>query len=191
MWQLWALMKMEHARRLDNSEATYTEIIRHKTAALIASAAECGVLPVCDDRPDAPQVTAMYRFGELLGLAFQIKDDILDFGFAEDGSQLKTGKVLCNDLRERKMTLPLIHALDEAAPADRRNVLKHLRRAAERTASVEWLRSFVAQSNGITYSVQTMERYLNEALGLLEAYPDSPVRKALQEYAAYVVGRSF
>ncbi|WP_274958115.1 polyprenyl synthetase family protein [Millionella massiliensis] len=185
------LMQMEHARRLDNSEATYTEIIRHKTAALIASAAECGVLPVCDDRPDAPQVTAMYRFGELLGLAFQIKDDILDFGFAEDGSQLKTGKVLCNDLRERKMTLPLIHALDEAAPADRRNVLKHLRRAAERTASVEWLRSFVAQSNGIAYSVQTMERYLNEALGLLEAYPASPVRKALQEYAAYVVGRSF
>lgn len=185
------LMQMEHARLMDNTEAVYMDIIRHKTAVLIASAAECGVLPVFGDDPDAPQVRTMYRFGELLGLAFQIKDDLLDFGFAEDGTRLNTGKVLCNDLRERKMTLPLIHALEEAPQAERRKVLKHLRRAAEDNESVEWLRDFVGRSTGAAYSVQVMEGYHREALVLLEAYPDSPVRRALEAYAAYVVGRAF
>ncbi|WP_298061598.1 polyprenyl synthetase family protein [uncultured Rikenella sp.] len=185
------LMQMEHARLMDTTEAAYTDIIRHKTAALIASAAECGALPAFGDDADAPQVRNMYRFGELLGLAFQIKDDLLDFGFAEDGSRLKTGKVSCNDLRERKMTLPLIHALDEIPAGERRKVLEHLRRAAERTDSVEWLRDFVGHSSGVAYSVQVMEGYHREAAALLAPYPDSPVRRALEAYAAYVVGRAF
>lgn len=185
------LMQMEHARRMDTAEADYTDIIRHKTAALIASAAECGTLPAFGDNPEALPVRNMYRFGELLGLAFQIKDDLLDFGFAEDGSRLKTGKVLCNDLRERKMTLPLIHALDDLSGPERRSVLKHLRRAAESNASVEWLRDFVGQSNGVAYSVQVMERYHTEALGLLAPYPDTPARRALETYAQYVIGRAF
>ena len=185
------LMQMEHARLMDTTEADYTDIIRHKTAVLIASAAECGVLPAFGDDPDAPQVWNIYRFGELLGLAFQIKDDLLDFGFAEDGSRAETGKVLCNDLRERKMTLPLIHALENVTPSARRKVLKHLRRAAEHNESVEWLRDFVAGSNGVAYSVSAMERYHKEALEVLAAYPDSPVRRALEGYAAYVVGRAF
>lgn len=185
------LMQMEHARLMDTTETTYTDIIRHKTAALIASAAECGALPAFGDDADAPQVRNMYRFGELLGLAFQIKDDLLDFGFAEDGSRLKTGKVLCNDLRERKMTLPLIHALNDTPAGERRKVLEHLRRAAEDNASAEWLRDFVGHSSGVAYSVQVMEGYHRDARGLLEAYADSPVRRALEAYAAYVVGRAF
>ena len=185
------LRQMEHARRLDNTEETYTDIIRHKTAALIASAAECGVLPAFGDDAEAPQVRDMYRFGELVGLAFQIKDDLLDFGFAEDGSRLKTGKVSCNDLREGKMTLPLIRAMEDLSSGERRTVLKHLRRASERNESVEWLRDFVARSNGAAYSVQIMERYHREAVELLAVYPDSPVRRALEAYAAYVIGRAF
>lgn len=185
------LMQMEHARRMDTTETAYTDIIRHKTAALIASAAECGALPAAGDDADAEPVRNMYRFGEMLGLAFQIKDDLLDFGFTEDGSRLRTGKVLCNDLRERKMTLPLIHALQNVGAAERRKVLGHLRRAADRTDSVEWLRDFVGSSRGVAYSVQVMEGYHREALELLAGYPDSPVRRALETYAAYVVGRAF
>lgn len=185
------LMQMEHARRMDNTEAVYMDIIRHKTAALLASAAECGALPAFGDEAEAEQVRNMYRFGELLGLAFQIKDDLLDFGFAEDGSRLKTGKVLCNDLRERKMTLPLIHALEDIPAAERRRVLGHLRRAAESNGSVEWLRDFVGHSNGVAYSVRMMEGYHGEALELLSVYPDSPARRALEAYAQYVVGRAF
>lgn len=185
------LMQMEHARRMDTTETDYTDIIRHKTAALLASAAECGTLPAFGDNPAAPSVRNMYRFGELLGLAFQIKDDLLDFGFAEDGTRLKTGKVPCNDLRERKMTLPLIHALDDLPAPERRRVLKHLRRAAESNASVEWLRDFVGHSNGVAYSVQVMEGYHSEALRLLAPYPDTPARRALEAYAHYVIGRAF
>lgn len=184
------LMQMEHARLMDTTETVYTDIIRHKTAALIASAAECGVLPACGDDADVPQVRNMYRFGELLGLAFQIKDDLLDFGFAENGSRLKTGKVSCNDLREGKMTLPLIRAAEGLSQRERRVVRNHLRRAAEHNGSVEWLRDFVGGSDGVAYSVGVMERYHREALELLEDYPDSPVRRALEMYAAYVVGRT-
>ncbi|WP_300726502.1 polyprenyl synthetase family protein [uncultured Rikenella sp.] len=185
------LMQMEHARRMDTTEAVYTEIIRHKTAALLAAAAECGALAACGDDPEAEGVRKMYRFGELLGLAFQIQDDLLDFGFAANGDPLKTGKVLCNDLRERKMTLPLIRALEGVPASTRRQALKHLRRAGERSASVAWLRDFVAQSDGPAYAAGVMGRYHAEAVGLLEAYPESPVRRALTAYADYVVGRAF
>ncbi len=185
------LMQMEHARRMDTTEAVYTEIIRHKTAALLAAAAECGALAACGDDPEAEEVRRMYRFGELLGLAFQIQDDLLDFGFSASGDPLKTGKVLCNDLRERKMTLPLIRALEGVPNTTRRQVLKHLRRAGERSASVTWLRDFVAQSDGPAYAAGVMRRYHAEALELLEAYPETPVRQALAAYADYVVGRTF
>lgn len=183
------LMQMEHARRMDNNEAVYTDIIRHKTAALIASAAECGVLPSCNDDSTAPAAQKMYRFGELLGLAFQIKDDLLDFGFSEDGEPVKTGKALCNDLKERKMTLPLIHAMEGISFMERREVLRHLRRAAEEVRSVEWLRDFVSRGTGIAYSVARMEAYHREAVLLLADYPASDVRSALESFASYVVGR--
>ncbi len=188
------LMQMEHARRMDNTEEIYTEIIRLKTAVLIASAAECGALPVFDNDPEARPVKEMYRFGERLGMAFQIKDDLLDFDFeavGSSGNSSKTGKMLCNDLREGKMTLPLIRAVAEVSPAERREVAKHLRRAATRPASVEWLRDFVRQSDGPDYAAKRMNTYLSEALAILDTYPTSPVRLALAAFANYVTGRSF
>lgn len=185
------LMQMEQARRMENTEEIYTEIIRRKTAALIASAAECGVLPVFGDDSQARQVKEMYRFGELLGMAFQVKDDLLDFGFGRDGNRLKTGKILCNDLREGKMTLPLIRAVAPLSSAERREVARHLRRAAERPSSVEWLRDFVGRSDGPDYAACRMQSYLTEALSILDSYPQSPVREALTAYAHYVAGRSF
>lgn len=180
------LLQMEQARRLENTEATYTEIIRCKTAALIAAAAECGALPAFDDRAEAEPVRNMYRFGELLGMAFQIKDDLLDFGFAG----AKTGKVLCNDLREGKMTLPLIRAVEGLSAGERREVARHLRQAADSAAAVEWLRDFVRRSDGVAYAERTMDRYLDEAKALLAPYSDSPMRRALSAYADFVVGRT-
>lgn len=184
------LMQMEHARRMDTTEAIYTEIIRLKTAVLLASAAECGVL-AHSGADVTEEADRMHRFGELLGLAFQIKDDLLDYGFTAGGKPA-TGKILCNDLRERKMTLPLIHALSGKSAAERRNVLSHLRKAADSKVSLDWVRDFVARSNGIAYSVTVMEQYHRDAVELLSAhYPDTPVRQALQAYADYVVGRAF
>lgn len=185
------LLQMEQARRMDTTEEVYLNIIGHKTAALLASAAECGALPAFGDDSRAEEVRRMYRFGELLGLAFQIRDDLLDFGFGEGGRGLKTGKALCNDLRERKMTLPLIHALEDTSAGERRRVLGHLRRAGERTESVEWLREFVAGSNGVTYAAGVMEGLMEEAVALLKGYEDSAARRALELYAGYVVGRVF
>lgn len=89
------------------------------------------------------------------------------------------------------MTLPLIRALEGVPASTRRQALKHLRRAGERSASVAWLRDFVAQSDGPAYAAGVMGRYHAEAVGLLEAYPESPVRRALTAYADYVVGRAF
>lgn len=184
------LKQMEYARRTENTEAIYTEIIRGKTAALIASAAECGALPAFGDDRTAQPVQDMYRFGELIGIAFQIKDDLLDFGFSDEGRGSKTGKVLCNDLREGKMTLPLIRAVECVSPTERREVQKHLRRAADSPESVRWLRDFVRRSDGVAYAVQAMDRYLGEAQTLLAPYPDSPVRRAIEAYANFVVGRT-
>ncbi len=193
------LMQMEYAHTQDTTEAIYTDIIRDKTAALLASAAECGA---AESGAGDAQIAAMRRFGELLGLAFQIKDDLLDYGF--DGSlshsnghserAVSTGKATGNDLREGKLTLPLIYALRETAdPATRREARKHIRRAcsAVRSAgkSVGWLHDFVAASGGVEYSVQVMSGYHEGALAILETYPASDVRDALCAYADHVTGR--
>ncbi len=179
------LMQMEHACRIENDQATYTEIIRLKTGSLLGTAAECGALAA---EVPAPQAEAMYRFGELLGLAFQIKDDLLDYGFSADGASL--GKALCNDLKERKITLPMIAALRNASPQEQRKVRQQIRRAAESSAAIGWLRDFVLQNGGVDASLQALDTYRNQAVALLQAAPEGDARRSLEFFADYVVGRS-
>lgn len=187
------LLQMEHARRMDTTEAIYTEIIRLKTGALLASAAECGAFSsVVEDQEDQITVAQnMFRFGEVLGLAFQVKDDLIDYGFTTQGKD--TGKILCNDLTEGKMTLPLIYAFSQR-PNEQRLMRRHLKKASNggngSRKSVEWLRKFVEENGGVSYAVQVMEQYHREAVDILASYPESPAKTALRQYADYVIGRN-
>ena len=181
------LSQTEHARKTDTTLEDYSKIINMKTASLIASAAECGAYSAGADQA---QTAAMYRFGELLGMAFQIKDDLLDFG--EKDQQLtdnSTGKVLGNDLKERKMTLPLIYAVANIPLKARFKVMKHLREAAYSPESVEWLRQFVFDSEGIRYAESVMDTYYKEAMDTLEAYPESEIRNALHLFGEFITAR--
>ncbi len=192
------LMQMEHSRRLDITEDIYTEVIRLKTGALLGSAAEAGALSALSslssqsDPSAADHAQSMYRFGQTLGMAFQVKDDLLDFGFTTGGEP--TGKTPCNDLIEGKLTLPLIHAL-AVRPAARAQVRAHLRRAGlggrVGPRATAWLRAFVQEHGGVDYAIQAMDRYHAAALSLLAPYPDSPAKTALQHYTCYVTARKF
>lgn len=170
------MQQMHHALLLDTSEADYYQIIRLKTAYLMASSAELGA--------PAESAETMYRFGELIGEAFQIKDDILDL--VGNG----TGKVLYNDLRERKITLPLIKAL-EHEPRARRNMMKLLRSASASAVSAQRLAEFVVSSGGVDASEAVVEAKLAEALKILSAYPACDARNSLEAYASFVSGRKY
>lgn len=180
------LMQMEHSRLMDTTHEIYTEVIRHKTAALLAAAAASAAAEAAPS--DSAHTERMYRFGELLGLAFQIKDDLLDFGFDTDGA---TGKELCNDLREGKLTLPLIRAI-EVAPRDmQRKARKHLRSASNDRRSIQWLRKFIVDSDAVEYTKAEMNRHHAQAIAIVDQhYTPSPVTHAMERYADYVLGRT-
>lgn len=171
------LMQAKHASRLTTTREDYMEIIRLKTAVLIAMAAEVGAASVGADQQS---VDRMYRFGELLGLAFQIQDDLLDI----DSS--KSGKVKYNDFRERKITLPLIYAMEREG---RDEALKHLRRAATDDRSIEWLLNFIGRNGGVEHATEVMNGLHAQAMEILEGYPESAVKQSLIKYSNYVVGR--
>lgn len=172
------LLQSEHASKLNTTAENYFEIIRLKTAALIASAAQAGAASV---GASEQQVALMYEFGEILGIAFQIQDDILDLE-ATPG----LGKVKYNDLRERKITLPLIHAMERAG---RKEALYHLRRASTKQQSIEWLLEFIRTNGGVEYASGIMHEYHNRAVEILSQYPESEVKNSLLAYCNYVVGR--
>ena len=181
------LSQTEHARRTDTTYEDYYDIIRLKTSSLIASAAECGAWSA---EAATEQASTMYRYGELLGMAFQIKDDILDFGEKDHPNDNRTGKLLCNDLRERKMTLPLLHALENVTKKTRLTAMRHLRRAAEEPESLQWLRRFVFDSEGIRYAEKVMDEYYSQATEIIDAYPDSQYKDALHMYGEFIIGRN-
>lgn len=188
------LLQMEHAKRMDTTEAIYTEIINHKTGVLLASGAECGTAEALADPAGAASETViqnMFRFGSLLGLAFQVKDDLLDYGFTTAGKHT-TGKELGNDLKEGKITLPLIHALAQK-PGEQKQVRKHLKRVklGHYPKSMDWLQRFVLENGGAEYAASVMKRYHDEAMQLLDPYPDSAAKTALKIYADFVIGRKY
>lgn len=171
------LMQAKHASRLSTTREDYMEIIRLKTAVLIASAAEVGADSV---GADTECVKQMYRFGELLGLAFQIQDDILDI----ESSQ--SGKAKYNDFRERKITLPLIYAMERDGRA---KALKHLRQACSDERSVEWLLDFIGRNGGVEHAKEVMNGLHAQAMEILSGYADGAVKESLAKYCNYVVGR--
>ena len=175
------LLQIEKARRLDITEEVYFEIIRRKTASLIAACCACGAAAA---GADAGGVERMRRFGELVGLAFQIQDDLLDLGEGE-----RTGKPTGVDIKERKMTLPLIHTLQQSDRSERRRLIRLVKYRSNDPQAVEEVMRKVLEGPGMEYARDKMKALLDEAMGMLEAFPESPVRAALKDLVHYTIDR--
>ncbi len=174
------LLQLEKARRLDISEEVYYEIIRQKTATLIAA---CCSLGACSVKPDSPDVETFRKFGELCGMAFQIKDDLFDYG------ETAIGKPTGIDIKEQKMTLPLIHALNNASDRDRRWLINSVKNHNKDRKRVKEVIEFVKDAGGLEYAESKMHEYQDEALKLLDTYPDSAYKDSLKLMVNYVVDR--
>ncbi len=174
------LLQIEKARRLDITEEVYYDIIRNKTASLIASACSAGAASATND--DAV-IELMRLFGEKLGIAFQIRDDLFDFG-SED-----VGKPLGIDIKEKKMTLPLIYALQHATKKDRRRIINIIKNHSENTEKVKEVINFVRQSGGLEYSRKAMNDYRDQAFQLLNTFPETTARESLKDLVAFITDR--
>lgn len=174
------LLQIEKARRLDITESIYYDIIRQKTATLIAACCSLGAAAV---KPDSQDVKNMRKFGELIGMAFQIKDDLFDYG------QYKIGKPTGIDIKEQKMTLPLIYALNQASRADKKWLINSIKNHNKNKKRVNEVIEFVKKSGGLDYAITKMNTFHNEALVLLEQYPDSDYKHSLKLMVDYVINR--
>ncbi|RMG25191.1 MAG: polyprenyl synthetase family protein [Bacteroidetes bacterium] len=174
------LLQMDKARKLNIDEAVYLDIIRQKTASLFVSCCETGATSATDD----PQkIQWMRTFGEKLGIAFQIKDDLFDYG------QEDVGKPRAIDIKEKKLTLPLIHILNKASWAERRKLINIVKNHNTDRKKVQYLIDYVYAHGGIDYSTQVMYAYLREAEEVLNNFEDSPSKTALLELMQYAVKR--
>ncbi|MCF8278368.1 MAG: polyprenyl synthetase family protein [Flavobacteriales bacterium] len=176
------LLQMEKARKLDITEEIYFNIIRQKTASLIASCCASGAASVSEDKELIEQ---MRLFGETVGIAFQIRDDLFDYG-----SDSNIGKPTGIDIKEKKMTLPLIHALNNSDRSEKRfiiNTIKNHNTDEERVAKVIAL---VREKGGIDYTNKRMKEYQQKALKMLESYPDNEARKSLVDLVNFVIDRT-
>jgi octaprenyl-diphosphate synthase len=174
------LMQMEKARHLDISEDIYYEIIRQKTASLIASCCAVGA----SSAGASPEIVAkMKKFGECVGMAFQIKDDLFDYGDDE------IGKPLGIDIKEKKMTLPLIHSLSKAPWLEKRRIIGIVRNNSEDAKKVKQVIDFVKKSGGIEYANQKMKVYFDQAMTLLETMPPSEYKTSLVDLVKFTIER--
>jgi octaprenyl-diphosphate synthase len=174
------LLQIQKARRLDITEEVYFEVIRKKTASLIAAACSAGAASVGAEEAKIEKARLM---GEKVGIAFQIKDDLLDFG--EDD----IGKPLGIDIKEKKMTLPLIFALQEASANDRRRILRLIKGGSDDPKNVKVVLEFVRASGGIKYARKRMDEYLNAAREELDGFPESSFRESLHDLLSFVTER--
>ncbi len=175
------LLQIEKARRLDITEEVYFEIIRKKTASLIASCCAVGAASV---KASEEEVEKMRLFGEKVGLAFQIKDDIFDFKKSGD-----IGKPKGIDIKEQKLTLPLIYMLQNMGRAERRRVINIIKRHHNNPQKVEEVIHLVNNSGGIAYAEDKMNKLVGEAMELLEGFPNSAYLKSLKNLVNYSTTR--
>jgi octaprenyl-diphosphate synthase len=174
------LLQIEKARRLDITEQVYFDIIRQKTASLIAS---CCAVGASSAGADAETIEKARLFGEKVGIAFQIKDDLFDYGTAE------IGKPVGIDIKEKKMTLPLIYALQQADWLTKRRVIYQVRNNKGKNEIVAKVIDFVRQSGGLEYAIGQMNQYADEALAILHSFAPSPSRTSLEQLISYTIER--
>lgn len=176
------LLQLQKTRKLNLDEEIYFEIIRNKTASLLSSA--CGVGAYSTSKSEEV-TTAMKLFGEKVGIAFQIKDDLFDYG-KED-----IGKPTGNDIKEKKLTLPLIYTLNNIDGALKRKLIYIIKNENKNAKKVKFVIDAVVDAGGIKYASDKMNAYRDEALNILNSFPENPVRKVLEELVRYTTDRKY
>jgi len=176
------LLQIEKARRLDISEEIYFDIIRQKTATLIGSATASGAASA---GATEETINRFWEMGENIGIAFQIKDDILDYE-----NHGLTGKAAGNDIKEKKMTLPLIYMLNNISATQRRKIILQIKYSSKKPSVRQSIMEAVRKSGGIEYSEKMMEHYLHKATGFLDEFPGSEIKTALNELIHYSIKRN-
>lgn len=174
------LLQIEKARKLDITEDVYYEIIRQKTATLIAACCSLGAASV---KPESADVETMRKFGELIGMAFQIKDDLFDYGDEQ------IGKPTGIDIKEQKMTLPLIYVLNQASKKDKKWLINSIKNHNKDRKRVKEVITYVKEKGGLEYAVSKMKQFQTEALIILQNYPESQYRNSLELMVNYVIER--
>ena len=175
------LIQFEKSRRLNITEEVYFKIIRKKTATLISSATAAGAKSV---NATDEVVKKMSDLGTYIGIAFQIKDDLFDYQ-----SNNMIGKPIGNDIQEKKMTLPLIYALDKSKKLDRRKIIRIVKKKNKTNQNIQQVIDFVKKSGGVKYTEDKMNIYKNKAIEILDTYEDSETKQALTELINYTTSR--
>jgi octaprenyl-diphosphate synthase len=176
------LLQLEKSRSLNLSEAVYFEIIRNKTASFLASSCAAGAYATSQDEVKAEQLR---QFGEKVGIAFQIKDDLFDYG------NEAVGKPTGNDIKEKKLTLPLIYTLNNLDRATRREMIYLIKNHNKDRGKVQQVIRKVTETGGIDYAIRQMNIYRDEALAILYQFEDSDARKGLEELVRYTTDRKY
>ena len=174
------LLQIYKAKKLDIDEEIYFKIISDKTASLFSTCCEIGALSATDN---SEKITALINYGEYLGISFQIKDDILDF----IGKTKIFGKIQGGDIKEKKLTLPLIYALANSDSSKRKSIIKKIR--SENSAKIKEIIDFVIESKGIEYSQKIAEEYSQKAKYCLNIFEDSDSKSSLIKLVNYVIDR--
>ncbi|MES1197809.1 MAG: polyprenyl synthetase family protein [Chitinophagaceae bacterium] len=176
------LLQLEKARSLNMKEDIYFEIIRNKTASLLGSACAAGAWSTSHDDVIAEK---MRLFGEKTGIAFQIKDDLFDY------TSEKIGKPTGNDIKEKKLTLPLIYTLNNTDKETRRKIIYIVKNKFSGKEKISWVIAKVIETGGIDYAIEKMNAYKKEALDILQQFPDNPIRKGLEDLVIFVTDRKY
>jgi octaprenyl-diphosphate synthase len=174
------LLQMEKARRMDIDEKVYYDVIRKKTASLIASCCACGA---ASTGADDETIERMWQFGEKTGIAFQIKDDLFDFGTDD------VGKPLGIDIKEKKITLPLIYALNKASRSEKSRIVNIVKNHNENLKKVSEVIDFVRNSGGLAYAEMQMHSYQEEAFEILNTFPENETRISLEQLVRFTTDR--
>ncbi len=175
------LDQLEKANKLNIDEESYFEIIRKKTGALISACCEAGAY---SSGASADVVARFKEFGVLIGIAFQIKDDLFDYQHTGI-----IGKPKYNDIQERKLTLPVIYSVNNSKFMDRKSIYSLFRKKSKSSADIKKIVDFVKNSGGVEYSVTKMNELKDKAVAILQEFPDTEARRALIQLAEYVVNR--
>ena len=176
------LLQMEKSRSLNVDEATYFEIIRNKTASLLSSACGAGAWSASANEE---QTAIMKSFGEKVGIAFQIKDDLFDYTAEE------IGKPTGNDIKEKKLTLPLIYTLNNVDKKTRKEIIYIIKNQNTKKQKIKYIVDIVTRSGGIDYTIQKMNQYKTEALLLLEQFPESEIKNGFRDLVNFVTDRKY
>jgi octaprenyl-diphosphate synthase len=176
------LLQMEKARRLDIDESIYFEIIKNKTASLIAAACEVGAASATDN---IELIEKMRQIGELIGIAFQIKDDLFDYGEAD------IGKPRGIDIKERKMTLPLIYTLNNCSKEEKKWIINTIKNHNEDKVKVDEVIKFINNSGGIKYTEDMMYEYKHRAFDIIKTIEHSEAKTGLIDLVNYITERKY